>query len=138
MKYIESALLILVAGLFLFAGISKLLDPVDFGRSIGHYQLVGHPFTLLAALWVPWAECVAGIALFFKRWRSEALIILLGLLLIFEIMLGSAYFRGLDIDCGCFGKGPGQGVIFAFLRNIGLIAITLVLLIANHRDHEVS
>jgi uncharacterized membrane protein YphA (DoxX/SURF4 family) len=131
-------ILLLVASVFLYAGISKLLDPVDFGRSIQRYQIIGHPLSLLAALWVPWVECVAALALFFKRWRPDASLILLGMLVVFEVMLGSAYLRDLDIDCGCFGKGSGQGVIFAFFRNLGLMAMLLLLLIVTQEGNEVS
>jgi hypothetical protein len=127
-----------LAVFFLFAGVSKLLDPVEFSRSIGRYEILDHPWTLAAALWLPWTETFAAMALFFKRWRQAGVVILLVLLLIFEVILAITWMRGLNIDCGCLGGGMDTSVAFAFFRNIGLFTLAIVLYISIRTENEPS
>ena len=55
------------------------------------------------SVYLPWLEIAAGAALLGKRWRLGALLIVAGLLLVFMGALGSAWWRGVDVSCGCFG-----------------------------------
>jgi len=121
---------------FLYAGASKMVDPVEFGRSIGKYRIIDHPWTLVAALWLPWVECLAGGALLLNRWRQTGVVILLGLLGFFEIVLAISWMRGLKINCGCLGGGLDSSVAFAFFRNIGLIAIAFVIYTVCRKENE--
>jgi putative oxidoreductase len=110
---------------FLVAGGLKLLEPVEFAQAILRYQLVEGHLAWAGALMVPWMEVVAAIGLLNSRWRSAACWLLLGLLCFFEVILLSALFRGLDIDCGCLGTNATSSVSFALMRNILLIAVLL-------------
>jgi hypothetical protein len=106
---------------FLYAGISKILDPAAFSLAIERYQLVGPTLSWGVALWLPWLECLAVLCLWIRNWRQAGLVILIGMVLVFQIALLSALIRGLDISCGCFGSGLESGVLFAFIRNFFLL-----------------
>lgn len=117
--------LLLVGGYFLVAGGSKIPDPRAFQESIEAYRLVGGWPARWAALYLPMLEVVAALALFWRNWRSAGAWVLAGMLVVFQVALASALWRGLDLDCGCVGQGGSSSVLAAFLRNwvlLGLLA----------------
>lgn len=122
----EWSLIVFVGGFFLLAGASKLPDIPAFYASILNYQLVDAQLAWLAALFLPYLEICAALALVHPRTRPSGGAILLGLLLFFELALGSAILRGLDIDCGCTG-GSSTSATAAFIRN-GVLILALAIL----------
>ncbi len=124
-EWTHRLLLLALAGFFILAGGLKLADPVGFARSIVNYQLIGGTAAWSAALWVAWLEVLAGGFLLLRKWRRAALLLILLLLCAFEAALFSAFLRGLDIDCGCFGTKAASSVSFAMVRNLFLMAAVL-------------
>jgi len=59
---------------------------------------------MLLAVYLPWLEVITALALFTQRLRLGAITLLSGLTVLFLGALISAWVRGLDIACGCFGK----------------------------------
>lgn len=114
-----------VAGFFVVAALGKIPDPESFARDIVNYRLVSLDLAWLFALWLPWLELVAGLGLLWKQTRRDAALLLAGLLVFFQVALVSALVRGLDISCGCFGKGTETSVTFALGRNFLLLACLL-------------
>lgn len=108
---------------FILSGLFKVVDPGAFAEAIGRYRLIGDPLTIGIALWLPWIECLAGVALWHPRWRFASGLLLFGLLLVFQLVLASAWFRGLDISCGCLGSGTDTSVPFAIFRNFILMGL---------------
>lgn len=106
---------------FVYTGVSKLVDPAAFSIAIERYQLVGATLSWGVALWLPWLECLAAASLWVRSWRSAGLLVLFGLVVVFQIALFSALLRGLDISCGCYGSGTESGVLFSFIRNFFLL-----------------
>ena len=122
-----SALLVRIALglLFIFAGATKALDPGEFAVEIQRYNLIPWTAAVLIAVYLPWVEILAGALLILKRFDRGALLLITCLLFIFTLALASATFRGLNIDCGCFGKAfQATGTIFPMLRNVLLLAFT--------------
>jgi putative oxidoreductase len=112
-------------GLFVFAGVTKVLDPGAFAIEIQRYHLIPWIPGALASVYLPWLEIFAGVLLLLKRFEQGALLLITCLLLVFTFALASATFRGLNIDCGCFGKiFAATGTIVPLLRNILLLAFT--------------
>ena len=55
----------------------------------------------------------------------------IGVLILFIIGLGSAWSRGLVIDCGCFNPEPtetGTNILATMARDVFYIAITLFMI----------
>lgn len=128
MRYFRIGLLIALGLFFFVTGALKLLDPLAFVEAIEGYRLISGWLAVLMALWLPWGECVLAVALVFERYRKRALLSILSLIMVFQLALASAYLRGLDISCGCFGAENSSSVGFALLRNFALMVVILFLL----------
>lgn len=128
MNYFRIGLLSIIGLFFFITGAVKLLDPLAFAKAIEGYRLISGWPAVLMALWIPWAECVLAVSLILDRFRKRALIAILSLIVVFQLALASAYLRGLDISCGCFGAENSSSVGFALLRNFALMAVILYLL----------
>lgn len=127
MRILKFIIIWSISAFFLVAGILKLADPVEFGRAILRYRLVGVELAWIAALWLPWLEALCALGLTLPGWRRASICLLLGLLMFFEIVLLSAFLRGLDIDCGCLGTNSSGSLSFALIRN-GFLAAALTML----------
>ncbi len=102
-----------LGGLFIYAGIVKVLDPLDFAQNIRNYRLVGQSLAFVAAIVLPWLEILAGVALAAGIWKRASALIISGLLVLFIILTLVTIARGLDVECGCFGalsRKSGFGV----------------------------
>ena len=119
---------LLLGGTFAYAALSKIPDPTAFASDIALYHLLPHSFTLVLGLYLPWLELFCGIGVL-CRWRERgALLLTAGLCGIFCVAIGSAWFRGLDINCGCFGHSTAPSALpLAFIRSLvlGLLALFL-------------
>jgi putative oxidoreductase len=114
-----------IAALFLFAAITKLVDPSSFAQQIANYQLTPWPATAVLSVFLPALELCVGISLLLGRWESGALVWVAILLMIFAGALISAIVRGLGIDCGCFGRSvENTGTLWPLIRNLVLLAVT--------------
>ncbi len=102
--YIFSALYHLLrlglAGIFIYAGFVKLMNPKTFAHALAQFQLIPDGFLPTVAIGLPAAELLAGLGLIFDRRTS--LMIILSMLIGFILILGYAIINDLDIDCGCF------------------------------------
>ena len=117
-----------LGGLFVYAGIFKVLDPLDFAQNIRNYRLVGQSLSFIAAVVLPWLEILAGLALAAGIWKRVSALIISGLLVFFILLTLVTILRGLDVDCGCFGalsRKSGFGVI---LEDLGMLFMGLCLL----------
>lgn len=103
-NFLEKGFYWLLGGLFLFAGILKVRDPGQFAADISNYQLLPWQAGVATALYVPWVEILAGFSLIANWNRPGALRLLLLLMLIFLHALFAVWLRGLNIECGCFGR----------------------------------
>jgi putative oxidoreductase len=93
----------LAGGVFLVAGVLKVLDPARFAADIDHFRLLPYFAVAPLALYLPWLEVICGLAVLVGAWRRSALVLLLALTIVFIAIITSAWMRGLDIRCGCFG-----------------------------------
>jgi len=111
-----------LGGLLVVAGALKLRDPAGFAVEIANYQLLPALAPYLAAA-LPVTEIVLGLGLvlFPRAWRRPATIGVGLLLLAFAVSVASAYLRGINIACGCFGGGGDAIGPLTLLRNLGLL-----------------
>ena len=118
---------LLIAGIFLFAGISKLINPLAFVDSIDNYRLLPYLFVTFFAIVLPWVEILGAVFILIGKWNKGAALILVMLSFVFLIAVGSALFRGLDISCGCFiaGENATKIGITKLIENIFLLGMTV-------------
>jgi putative oxidoreductase len=121
----DLAFRLILAGVFLWAGLLKLADPRAFAVDVRSFHLVSDPWVAWIALGLPWLEIFASLALMAAPWRLAGATALGGMLLIFLGGILSAWARGLDISCGCFGAmGTGKSnYAFLIARNLALLAL---------------
>lgn len=115
----------LLGAVFIYAGTTKLSDPRLFADAIGRYHLLPYPGVVLLAMYLPWLELVCGFAILFRRRNRGALLLSAGMCLLFSLALASAWQRGLNIECGCFGAALPSSVPMALLRALILGAVGL-------------
>jgi putative oxidoreductase len=116
MKFAWRIVGLLVGALFVFAGLTKivdfhpvrLLDPMEFARDIDNYKMLPWAVSVRLAFYLPWLEIVCGLALIFRRLYSGAVALVLSLMVIFIGASIAAKARGIDITCGCFGHVSDQ------------------------------
>jgi uncharacterized membrane protein YphA (DoxX/SURF4 family) len=113
-----------LAGLFIFGGGIKLLDPKAFAATISVYGLVPEPLLPFVAIGLPLIEVLAGVGLLFDIRGS--LTAISGLLVLFIFVLWYGILNDLDVDCGCFGPEDlaNQGQLWnAFYRDLFLVGL---------------
>ena len=114
---------------FLISGILKLLDPVQFSEAILNYQVVGRTLSAWTAVLIPALEIIIGLGLISGIWLAESLMITAGLYIVFDIMIGQAMIRGLDISCGCFNPSESGPIdFFKIMQNIILTSLSFLAL----------
>ena len=120
---------IILAGLFLQAGVLKARDPNQFLMDIRSFQLVPDPYAALAAMGLPWLEILCALGVLVKRLYVGSLTILAASLLVFMVAIAWSWHRGLDISCGCFGKSAEElSYSWHLVQNGCLMALALGLL----------
>jgi putative oxidoreductase len=93
----------IIAGVFIYAGAIKVLDPVQFAIDIDNYKILPWTISVGLAFYLPWLEILCGLALIMRRLYLGGLSILTALVAVFLVATIAAKVRGLDITCGCFG-----------------------------------
>ena len=119
---------LVIAGVFIYAGAIKALDPVQFASDIDNYKILPWPVSVGLAFYLPWLEIFCGFALIVRASYRGALSILTALILVFTLATIAAKIRGLDITCGCFGHASQNWSFPAHLAtNLAILAALLVL-----------
>lgn len=108
----------------LAAAIPKLLNVGDFAQVINAYEMLPAWAVQPMAIFLPIFEILLAVGLLFNLQVSKYLTVFL--LVFFIIILSTAIFQGLDIDCGCFGpEDPEhhafQGLRIAVFRDVVMI-----------------
>ena len=129
---------ILLAAVFVWSGLSKLIDPIFFFIALDAFGLP-LPVGLLRYLtfFIPWVEVSAGSLLVLGVWIRPAAWVLASLLIAFSLAIVSLRLRGLDVNCPCFGssdlicRGPLGNC--HLIRNASLLALAIGVAILDRR-----
>ena len=126
---------LVVAAVFVVAGALKLRDPLGFANDVANYQLMPALAPLLAAT-LPALEIVVGLALLAlgAPWRRAAALCAAAMMAMFAVAAGSAYARGLDVACGCFGSTGGAVGWTTVVRDLALLGAALLVVALERRS----
>jgi putative oxidoreductase len=104
--------------LFLYAAVLKFLAPNVFFAALQSYELLDSNFAFTLSRALPVAEAVFALWLL-SGWKTfPAACVGLGLMLLFSAFLFSAWVRGLEVSCACFGPlDVGQTPAAGLFRN---------------------
>ncbi len=135
-KYVLWLFRLVVGGVFIWAGVLKIIDPLEFAQNIANYRVVSRDISFFLALVLPWLEVLCGILVILGIFRSASSLLLSGMLGIFLVLITVTILRGLDVDCGCFGS-IGRHVDYRLLlTDIVLLYMTLNILISSFRSRS--
>lgn len=96
---------LVLGGVLLVAGALKVADLDQSREATRAYQLLPATLADLVGSILPFAEVALGVLLILGLLTRGSAILSGLLMLAFVAAVGSAWARGLRIDCGCFGGG---------------------------------
>ena len=105
-RKILAILRLAVAAAFIVASWEKILYPDTFASIIEGYKILPIAVVPLVAVWLPWTQLVASVALVVGAWTRAIGLLFSGLTFVFIAGLVQAMARGIDIQCGCFSLDP--------------------------------
>ncbi|MCX8160235.1 MAG: DoxX family membrane protein [Candidatus Saccharicenans sp.] len=127
-RYFLQLLRFIVGGVFIWAAVTKIADPLAFAQDVRNYRLVGQALSFLTAIILPWVELIAGICLIIGIFPRSAALMISVLLLFFIILVAVTMLRGIDVDCGCFGTFSRKADLWLILEDSLWLVMSLVLL----------
>jgi hypothetical protein len=127
MKLVWRILGIIVGATFVYAGVVKAIDPVQFGLDIDNFKILPWFLSVRLAFYLPWLEILCGLALIFRFLYRGGLSILGLLVLVFIGATVAAKARGLDITCGCFGHASQR---WSFPQHMAIDLAIFIALVA--------
>lgn len=129
---------LIVGAIFVYASAGKIIDPSGFAQSIANYRLLPDLLVNISAIWLPWLELFVGVALLSGRLCKGAAALATLLMTAFTAAVASAYFRGLDISCGCFTQNPEtvSDLLTVLVRDLALSLLCLIAFIRITSEHE--
>ena len=94
---------LLISSVLFYSSLEHMLNPFAFLQDITLYRISGMNVSFLVAYFLPFLQFSTACFLLLN-WKSHAARICCSVMFFcFLVVQSSAYFRGLDISCGCFG-----------------------------------
>jgi hypothetical protein len=119
----------LLGAVFLVSGALKAWAPAHFYQSIEGFQILPAFIALGLAYYLPYLEILVGLGLVAAIKPQECACVVAVLLGGFMVALVSAWARGLNVECGCFGiSSPSAALWEPLLRDavLGVAALHVV------------
>lgn len=110
-KYITLIFRLIIGSIFIGAGLSKLYDPTGFITAVSSYDVLSNSLRDFLISVLPWLELVIGSYLLLGILLKVASLISMVMLGSFIAAIGINLYRGVAVECGCFGSiGLNMGV----------------------------
>jgi len=134
MKIFNFILRLALGGIFIAAGVVKIINPAGFASDISNYRMLPHEWINLLAITLPWIEVAAGLLLITGPWKRASALAIMLMMVVFLAAISQATARGLNIKCGCFGTVEGRKVGLIALAEDTAMFFAAVWLICRERD----
>ncbi|MCW2719395.1 MauE/DoxX family redox-associated membrane protein [Pseudonocardia sp.] len=124
---------LVLGGVWIAAGVTKITDLDASIRAVRAYALLPESVVQIVGPGLPPAEILLGLLLVVGLGVRATAVISTVLMAAFIVGISSAWIRGLQIDCGCFGSGgllaAGQKPTYGWelARDGGLLVLALFL-----------
>ena len=137
MSLLRTILAMLFGGVFLWSGVLKVQDPTLFSLNVRSFDLLPDPYAAWVAMGLPWLEVFCGLAVITSVLRAGGLFLLNGLLIMFLVAIGQAWYRGINLKCGCFGPTDEvSNYVELILRDLVLLAVGIWLLLPSKKQSD--
>ena len=133
--WVAVAARLLVGGLFVFSGISKLILPHgEVMALVEQYQVIPDFLVSPIAAGLPWLELVSGTALCIGFMTTAAAWVIGFQLVGFSVLMVVVLVAQIPIDdCGCFGNlGIRETPLHVLIRDLILLGILASVLVRQH------
>lgn len=139
MEFLALGLRLVLALVFLFAGLSKLPRLREFEQAVHRYDLLPPAAVQWVAVGLPPAEIVCGLLLFAGLETTIVAALLGALLSVFAVAVIVNLLRGREIDCGCFSLITPKRIGWpAVIRNLALAAAAGIVVVRAPRTLAVD
>jgi uncharacterized membrane protein YphA (DoxX/SURF4 family) len=124
---------LILAGMWLVAGASKVTDLAASVRAVAAYDLMPYSVSTVVGVALPFVEMALGLLLLAGFATRLAATVSAVVLAAFIGGISAAWARGLRIDCGCFGgggelaAGRSSTYFWEIARDVGLLAVAAYL-----------
>ncbi len=112
--------------IFIYAAIPKIIRPDEFADGINNYRILPYFLVNLLAIGLPYVELLFGLFLFIGIRIKAASLGTTLLMVVFILAVLSAWIRGIDITCGCFGSGGEIISIKEIARDIIFFLMSII------------
>ncbi len=133
-RWVSLAARLVLAGVWIYAASTKIGRPLTSARAVQAYEIFPYDVAAVIGQALPIIELALGLLLLIGLFTRVSAGLSLLLLVVFMAGIASAWARGLEIDCGCFGGdgslalGQEPQYLQEILRDIGYAACAAWLL----------
>jgi len=136
---VRRALAVLAGAVFVYAGVLKVRDPLQFANDLSNYRIFPWSVGVRLAFYLPWLEILAGLALIFHRIFAGALAITGALMLAFIGATIWTKMLGINVACGCFGAASSNLTFtWHLVLNSSILAVLIFLWFTRERVDSVA
>ena len=126
----------ILGGVFIWAGFFKISNPLGFAQSIANYQAFPIALSFFLALVLPWIEIICGFFLILGVLLRASALLFSALLIAFIVLVLITIFRGIDVDCGCFGSLNRKVDYMLVLQDLVLLFLSLNILFFKKKNQS--
>jgi putative oxidoreductase len=130
-RHLQFVFRIILGGVFIWAGILKIFNPLGFAQDIANYRVFPQAVSFFLALFLPWIEVFCGALVILGVLRRSSSLLLSGLLVSFLVLIVTTLIRGIDVECGCFGSLSRTVDYKLLLTDLGLLFLALSIFFYN-------
>ena len=121
---------LLLAGLFLYSAIPKIIDPIGFIIKIDEYNVLPPEFVEPFGTYLPWLMIVSSAFLIIGLGTRGAAGAISLMILSFLIAIGINIYRETSgLPCGCFGENSGDVGWVLFIQDVGLFLLSAYIIL---------
>lgn len=114
---------LVLGGLLLLAGVTKLADREAFREAVAEYAVLPRALERPFAALLPWLEVSLGTLLLLGLGTTAAAALAMPLFLSFALAIGVNLRRGRHLDCHCFGAVQSEQIGWATLLRSAVFAL---------------
>lgn len=110
--------------IFLYAGVSKIFEPMLFKAVIQNYFSMPDFLAMVIAIVIPWVQILAALSLFLNWNVLYSSGLLFAMSIFFFVLMVINYGQTLPFGCGCFGFKDEEIVgIYHIIRDFSIAVL---------------